>query len=191
MGFLSAMKGANNVWGTIICADGVGTIGPENFIKNTDHNLMITIGFRTFTFSKNDVQNIKIIASTSEWVKYLILLKNGKSYVAIFMMTAPAQTKKKSLTASDNGKKINMAVQNFEWWMFDLIYTNQSIINTESVSISNSQTKNFNNDKSKLTPTKTINQQQKTMASEFWTCKKCGGKNRSISIFCKDCGAYK
>ena len=118
MGFFKAMKGANNMWGTIVCADGIGTIGPENFLKNTEHKLMITIGIKTFTFSKKDVQNITIISSTSEWVKYLISLKNGKSYVATFM----------AITSSNNsGKKINIAIQNFEWWMFDLIYLNNNI----------------------------------------------------------------
>ena len=124
MGFLSAMKGANNVWGTIICSDGVGTIGPENFLNNTKQTLMVTLGFKTFIIEKNDIKSVKIIDTSAEWIKYLLTLKNGKTYVAILMMLAPSQTKKKSLTASDNGKKINMAVQNFEWWMYDFLYPN-------------------------------------------------------------------
>lgn len=41
MGFFSAMKGANNVWGTVISADGIGTIGPANLVNNTEHKLML------------------------------------------------------------------------------------------------------------------------------------------------------
>ena len=128
MGLMQAMKGANNAWGTIICSDGVGTIGPENFLKNTDHKLMITIGTNTFVFSKNDVQSIKIITSTSEWIKYLITLKNGKKYLAIFMAVAVSENAGNAkLSASQTGKKINTAIKNFEWWMFDLIYSNQNV----------------------------------------------------------------
>ncbi len=192
MGFLRAMKGANNVWGTIICADGVGTIGPENLIKNTNHKLMITIGFKTFTFSKSDVKTVQIIASTSEWIKYLILLKNGKSYVALFMMTAPSQNKRKSLSGSDNGKKFNLAVQNFEWWMFDLVYSNIKAVNAENVLSNNCVNETVNNEKSKVVSIESImHKKEIAKTPQFWICKKCGSKNQSPSLFCKDCGAYK
>ena len=134
MGFFNAMKGANNAWGSIICAEGIGTIGPENLVKNTSHTLMITLGLNTFTISKQDIASVKIIDSTSEWIKYLISLKNGKTYVAIFMMTAPTNNKSNSLSASNTGKKINMAVQNFEWWMYDFLYPKETIKNTPSTS---------------------------------------------------------
>lgn len=127
MGFWSAMKGANNVWGDVVFNDNIGTIGPENLLDNRQHKLKVTLGFTTFTFSKNDVKSIRIIASTSEWIKYFIELKNGKRFVAIFMVLVAAKQKRKSLSASDNGKRINFAIRNFEWWLFDLIYSEENL----------------------------------------------------------------
>ena len=52
MGFMQAMKGANNAWGTVVCSEGIGTIGPENMINNKAQRLMVTIGMNTFVFDK-------------------------------------------------------------------------------------------------------------------------------------------
>ena len=210
MGFLQAMKGANNAWGTIICSEGVGTIGPENFIKNTEHKLMITIGTKTIVFSKFDVEYIKIIVSTSEWIKYLIELKNGKKYIAIFMALTASSNAGKSLSASSTGKKINIAIQNFEWWMFDLIYSNQNIVNTGNALYSSNPV--YQNNSSTINSCDSATKQTVTIVNEpdvkvgtnsqcfskpivkkpeYWICKKCGIKNSTLKIYCGNCGEYK
>lgn len=163
MGFMQAMKGANNAWGTIICSEGVGTIGPENIIRNTEHKLMITIGTKTYVFSKYDVQYIKIITSTSEWIKYLIALKNGKKYIAVFMAIAPSNNAGKGITASNTGNKINVAIQNFEWWMFDLIYSSQNLASMGNTVYSSATIKPSSNEASNNTEN-TVNYENESIS---------------------------
>ena len=203
MGFFSAMKGANNVWGTVISADGIGTIGPANLVNNTEHKLMVTIGFKTTSFTIQDVQSITLIAATSEWIKYFIVLKNGKRFTVIFMMITAAKSSKTPISASYTGKEINVAVRNFEWWMFDLIYSpqkcslNGNIVysgNTDcqtkdnaTVLSSNGQNKSDKTIESSLP----MNHVTKAAPHKYWICKKCGCKNPTSLIYCRDCGEYK
>lgn len=34
MGFMAALKGANNSWATVTCEEGVGYLGPEKMVDN-------------------------------------------------------------------------------------------------------------------------------------------------------------
>lgn len=117
MGFMKAMKAANNAWAMVSCEEGCGYLGPENLIDNRGHRLVIAIGVKVFTFVKSDVKSIDLICATSEWIKYAILLKNGKRYIATFMAT----------TLSNKGKQISNALLNFEWWMAGIIYKEKSV----------------------------------------------------------------
>ena len=114
MGFLDAMKGANNGWGTVTADFGIGYIGPKNLVNNTAHEVMVssTSLKESIVFTKNDVASRKLLCATSDWVKYAITLKNGRKFIATFMATEV--TKK--------GKSMNMGLANFEWWMAGVIY---------------------------------------------------------------------
>ncbi len=60
---------------------------------------------------------------------------------------------------------------------------------TQTTNIANS-VKN----KTNIIPTKLNNAQYKatnTISLEYWICKKCGSKNKSTKMFCRDCGTYK
>ncbi|MBQ7044859.1 MAG: hypothetical protein IJN65_00015 [Clostridia bacterium] len=116
MGFLDAMKGANNGWGMVTAdfIDGIGYIGPEKMVDNRNHNLMVSgTGLKEpIVFSKNDVSEIKVLFATSEWIKFNISLKNGKSFVATFL----------AMEVAGNVKKVSTGLLNFEWWLADIIY---------------------------------------------------------------------
>ncbi len=113
MGFMAAMKGANNAWGTAVTVNGVGTIGPKNLVNNKEHELIIanTMGDEV-VFKKEDIDSIKVIAATSDWIKYALKLKNN--FEAIITIMAKEQTNK--------GVGVSMKLQNFENWLFDIIY---------------------------------------------------------------------
>ena len=72
MGFMKAMKSANNSWAMVSCESGIGYLGPENLLDNRAHRLLISIGTNTFTFGKSDIKSVDLICATSEWVKYAI-----------------------------------------------------------------------------------------------------------------------
>lgn len=203
MGFLSAMKGANNVWGTVVSTDGVGTIGPANLVNNTEHKLMVTIGFKTISFTKQDVQSITLISATSEWIKYYVILKDGKRFSVTFMMLTTAKSSRTPISASYTGKEINVAVKNFEWWMFDLIYSpKDSSLNNNMIIQNNNecQTKDTVNvvssseqtERNKTVESSTFkNCVAKPAQKKYWICKKCGCKNSTSLMYCRDCGEYK
>ena len=117
MGFMKAMKAANNAWAMVSCDKGLGYLGPEKFIDNRSHKLVIAIGTSVITFEKADVKSIDMICATSEWIKYAIVLKNGGRYIATFMAT----------TVSNKGKTISTSLLNFEWWMADLLYKEKPV----------------------------------------------------------------
>ena len=127
MGFMKAMKSANNAWAMVSCKNGIGYLGPENLIDNRAQKLLISIGTNTFTFSKSDVKSVDLICATSEWIKYAIVLKNNMRYIATFMALSLSNNKGKNSSmmktgAIDAGKKVSMGLLNFEWWMSDFIY---------------------------------------------------------------------
>ena len=127
MGFMKAMKSANNSWAMVSCESGIGYLGPENLIDNRAQKLLISIGTNTFTFSKSDVKSVDLICATSEWIKYAIVLKNNMRYIATFMALSLSNNKGKNSSmmktgAIDAGKKVSMGLLNFEWWMSDFIY---------------------------------------------------------------------
>jgi len=116
-GFLSAMKGANNAWGraTGSFMGGVaGYIGPKNFINNTDRKLMVSgSGLKDpIVFGKEDVERIDTLFATSEWIKYRIVLKDGKNIIATIF----------AVDVSNKGKEISMNLLNFEDLFADIIY---------------------------------------------------------------------
>ena len=151
MGFLKAMKGANNYWAMVSCANGIGYLGPENLLDNRAHRLSITgSGMETVVFGTKDVKSIDMICATSEWIKYSIVLKNNKRYIATFMVLSLSQQKGKNSGflpsgTVDAGKKVSMGLLNFEWWMAEHLYKQATPIQpvvvqreempTESVSV--------------------------------------------------------
>lgn len=116
MGFLSAMKGANNGWGyaTGACIDGVGYIGPENMVDNRGHKVAVSGSSmkENIVFGKEDVSRIDMLAATANWVKYKILLKDGKEIIATL----------NAMEGGPQGTKLSMSLMNFEWWFSGVIY---------------------------------------------------------------------
>lgn len=193
MGFWKAMKGVNNAWGHVVSSEGVGTIGPENFINNTAHRLLITVGFKTVTFDKKDVRSLQTIAATSEWIRYLLVLKNGKKYTLTFI----------AFVVNKKGKTINPHLMNFEWWMFDLLYSEQALLRTASTSTATTQASASGANttqasvpttaKPTATTTSTANKPRPSPRIQnppTWICRKCGAKNSSSQISCNSCGEY-
>ena len=130
MGLMKAMKAANNYWAMVSCDSGIGTLGPENLIDNRAHKLVISIGTNVITFGKADVQSIDMICATSEWIKYSIILKTGKRYIATFMVLSLSDKTGRSTSLSgtvNTGKKVSMGLLNFEWWMADLLYKEKPV----------------------------------------------------------------
>lgn len=136
MGFMSAMKGANNAWARVTANffDGVGYLGPKNLVDNRAHELMISASSLkdAFVFTKNDVLAIDMICATSEWIKFKLLLKGGKLVIATFMALQPSQ----------RGQEPSLNLLSFESWMMGIIYQdkvtlpdsqNQNEQSTESV----------------------------------------------------------
>lgn len=72
MGFLSAMKGANNSWGyaTGSCIDGVGYIGPEKMADNRNHKLMVSGSAmkESIVFGKEDIARVDTLFATGEFL---------------------------------------------------------------------------------------------------------------------------
>ena len=116
MGFLDAMKGANNGWGVVTAdfMDGIGYIGPEKLVDNRNHTLMISgTGLKeSVLFTRDDVSELKVLFATSEWIKFKISLKDGKTFIATFLV----------LDVDNRGKKVSMGLLNFEWWLSGIIY---------------------------------------------------------------------
>jgi len=134
MGFFSAMKAANNYWGHVtgpFC--GMGTIGPENMLNNRAQRLKITpalgSGFSDVVFSKNDVASCDVIFATGEWIKFNLVLKNGKYFIVTFLTLDgdPDAGKRKGLKFDatkglSTGKKVSIGLLNFEYWLSGVIY---------------------------------------------------------------------
>lgn len=82
MGFLNALKGANNSWGTCTSSDFPGPcyLGPKNLVDNTAQELMIsgTALKEDYIFNKNDVSRCDYKASGGTWIWFHIEFKNGK-----------------------------------------------------------------------------------------------------------------
>ncbi len=114
MGFLSAMKGANNSWGTATGEFGVGYFGPKNLVDNRSHEMMISgSGLKqSVVFTKADVASAKLMAATSEWVKFELVLKTG--FRAIVTLIA--------VEAGKSGKQMTMSLANVEWWLNGILY---------------------------------------------------------------------
>ena len=115
MGFLDAMKGANNNWGmaTADFLDGIAYIGPEKMVDNRNHKLVLSgSGIETFTFGKEDVTRVELIAATSDWVKYRIVLNDGKEIIATL----------RAMMQGQKGSDIAMSLMNFEWWLSGVLY---------------------------------------------------------------------
>ncbi len=116
-GFASAMKGANNAWGRVTADffDGVGYIGPENFVNNTAQKLMVSASSLKdpVIFGKEDVKEVKSLFATSEWIKFRVTLNDGKSFVATFLTFESSR---------NGGKKLSMSLFNFEYWLASVIY---------------------------------------------------------------------
>jgi len=115
MGFLDAMKGANNSWGlaTADFIEGVAYIGPEKMADNRNHKLMLSgAGVETLTFGKEDVARAEIVAATSDWIKYRIVLKDGKEIIATI----------RAMMQGHKGNDISMNLMNFEWWLAGVLY---------------------------------------------------------------------
>ena len=198
MGFMQAMKGANNAWGTVVCEDGMGTIGPEKLIDNRAHRLLLAVGTKTLVFDKNDVRRIQIIAQTSEWIRYLLVLKNNKRYVLTFIAFAVTQ----------KGKTMNMGLLNFEWWLFNHIYSDAALAQGNascaptsattaassapaSAPASTSTSASANSTTTVAPKTTPAKPKAPVKPAEPWYCRKCGAKNNNSSIYCNSCGEYK
>lgn len=97
MGFLSAMKGANNNWGVCTSKDFEGPcyLGPKNLINNLAQELMIsgTALKDEYIFTKNDVSCCDIKASGGTWIWFHIEFKDGK-HVEFLMSNIVDQTGK-------------------------------------------------------------------------------------------------
>ena len=81
MGFLSAMKGANNSWGFCTSSDFNGPcyLGPKNLVNNTAQELAITgTSVQEYVFTKKDVAACEVKASGSNWIWFHIAFKDGK-----------------------------------------------------------------------------------------------------------------
>lgn len=114
MGFLDAMKGANNNWGNAVGAFGVGYIGPKNLANNTAHELMISGSTLKdpIVFTVDDVQSITMVAAAGQWIKFKLCLKNGFEAVLTFLV----------VTQGQKGMELSMGYQNFESWMINKLY---------------------------------------------------------------------
>ncbi len=115
-GFMSAMKGANNNWGTATGEFGVGYIGPKNLVDNRNHEMMIsgTSLKSSIVFNKDDIESVKLIATANEWIKVKLCLKNG--FKAILTLNTMEVDKK------NGGKKPAMSLLNLEWWLNGVLY---------------------------------------------------------------------
>ncbi len=199
MGFLKAMKGAKNAWGQVVCEYGAGTFGPENFVNNTNHRIMLTIFTKTITVGVEDIASIEILSCTSEIVKYLLVLKNGEKFVLFLPLVEVAKQGKKI-----NGKKINGKLLNFEWWLFACLYNNVEL-KTEPIKLEKSLTTStivpasdsLKTSQSKINPTGKNDAKAKGQTSPttkrtipqnvYWVCRHCGTKNADGKLFCAKC----
>ncbi len=114
MGFMSAMKGANNSWGNAVGAFGVGYIGPKNMMNNTARELMISgTGLKdAVVFTAEDVQSITLVAAAGQWIKFRLCLKSGFEAIVTFLVVSQGQ----------KGMELSMGYQNFESWMIGKLY---------------------------------------------------------------------
>ncbi|MGM9664289.1 MAG: hypothetical protein ACI3XF_05555 [Eubacteriales bacterium] len=116
MGLLNAMKGANNSWGyaTGSCIEGVGYFGPENMVDNRNHKLMVSgSGMKeSIVFGKEDVTRMETLFATGDWVKYRIMLKDGKEIIVTV----------RAMENNQQGGQISMNLLNLESWLSDVIY---------------------------------------------------------------------
>lgn len=116
MGFLDALKGANNGWGYVTgsCVDGVGYIGPKNIADNRSHELMVSCSAmkEPIVFGREDVARVDTLFATSSWVKYRIVLKDGKELIVTI----------NAMESGQQGSKISMGLMNFEWWLAGVLY---------------------------------------------------------------------
>lgn len=88
MGFMNALKGANNNWG--LCTSnffkGMNYLGPKNLLNHSAQELMISGGTlkEEFVFTKNDVASCKVMANGQTWIWFHIAFKDGKSVQFLF-----------------------------------------------------------------------------------------------------------
>ena len=82
MGFLNALKGANNNWGVCTSQDFTGPcyLGPKNLVNNRAQELMIsgTALKEDYVFTKDDVADCTVKASGGTWIWFHIAFKDGK-----------------------------------------------------------------------------------------------------------------
>ena len=118
MGFISAIKGANNSWANVTADffEGIGYLGPKNLVDNRSREMMISAPSLkdAYVFTKSDVKSIDTICATSEWIKFKICFNDGKTAIATFM----------AIDTTQQGRKPANNLLNFEFWMADVIYRN-------------------------------------------------------------------
>ena len=89
MGFLSAMKGANNNWGMCTSSDFKGPcyLGPKNLINNRAQELMITGASLKgeYVFTNDDISNCAIQASGDNWIWFHLEFNDGKTVEFILL----------------------------------------------------------------------------------------------------------
>lgn len=126
-GMASAIE--NTSWAMVTCQDGIGYLGPEHLVDNRATKMMIIIDSNITVFDKTDVKSVSLLCATSEWIKYEIVLKNRKRYIATFL--THALIKKPGATpAAVWGNLLSGAIL-FEYWLADIIYKNNTAATTQ------------------------------------------------------------
>ncbi len=100
MGFLGAMKGANNNWGVCTSSDFKGPcyLGPKNLVNNSAQELMISgTGLaQEYVFTGKDVKSCEVKASGAAWIWFHIEFVDGK-HIEFFMSSIVDQQGKISM----------------------------------------------------------------------------------------------
>ncbi len=141
MGFMDAMKGANNTWGKATSPDfefGIFEIGPKNLVDNRQHTIRLSNIKSTYDFDARDVVECRMIAGTSEYVRYFMLLKDGKRIIATIPVWIASEHDGKGMRLAQStntkrglGKVISPGLLNFEWWLAGPI--SRSIMATQGI----------------------------------------------------------
>ncbi len=141
MGFLNAMKGANNSWGMVtFVSDGslnglYAYLGPKNLIDNRSRELMISsTAMKDIVFNVDrDVESVTVICATSDWVKYNVKLKSGLFFVTVIFVQD---------VDSKGFRKFSNNWMNFETTFGAFIQRNTHSNHTEQKEISESSFEN-------------------------------------------------
>ena len=116
MGFINAMKGSIINWGyaTGNCIDGVGYIRPEKTLNQENHKLMVSSPLMkdSIVFGKQDIARVGTLFATGEWVKYRIVLKDGKEIIVTV----------KAMENGQQNRQISKDLMTLEWWLAGVIY---------------------------------------------------------------------